>query len=312
MTTTLGPRVVVAWTHGGVGKTTVTTGIAAALSARGRRVATAKVGPDYIDPGYHELVTGRPGRNLDPWLCGQGAIGPLAGRAQRGCELLVVEGVMGLFDGTGETPDPSFASTAHVAQLLDAPVILVVDAAAMSTSVAALVSGFRDYARDVRLAGVILNRVGSNGHEQLLRAPSRRWRSRFSVRCDATTRWCCATSISGWCRWSSIRPSSGRGRPAGERGGGAGRPRRRDSGRTYRAVALGRRRARPVGRGERAGGRRRRSRVQLCIQTTSKRTCPRRSTVSLPAAVSPRRTRPSSVPTRHSCVTFAAGSRRDW
>jgi cobyrinic acid a,c-diamide synthase len=165
----LGPRVVVAGTHSGVGKTTVTTGLAAALAARGTPVATAKVGPDYIDPGYHALATGRPGRNLDPWLCGEAVIGPLAGRAARGCEVLLVEGVMGLFDGAAEPADPTFASTAHVAKLLDAPVVLVVDAAAMSTSVAALVAGFRDHDRDVRVAGVILNRVGSDGHEELLR-----------------------------------------------------------------------------------------------------------------------------------------------
>ncbi len=169
MTSTLGPRIVVAGTHSGVGKTTVSTGIAAAFASRGRRVATAKVGPDYIDPGYHALATGRPGRNLDPWLCGEAAILPLAGRAGRDADLLVVEGVMGLFDGAGDPSDPSFASTAHVARLLDAPVVLVVDAGAMSTSIAALVAGFRDFDPRVQLRGVILNRVGSEGHETLLR-----------------------------------------------------------------------------------------------------------------------------------------------
>ncbi len=168
MSTPLGPRLVVAGTHSGVGKTTVTTGIVAALVRRGLRVATAKVGPDYIDPGYHTLASGRPGRNLDPWLCGEHAIGALAGRAAGGCDLLVVEGVMGLFDGTGERTDPSYASTAHVAQLLDAPVVLVVDAAAMSTSVAALVSGYRDFDPRVQVRGVVLNRVGSDAHQALL------------------------------------------------------------------------------------------------------------------------------------------------
>ncbi len=169
MSATLGPRVVIAGTHSGVGKTSVTTGLARALTQRGTRVATAKVGPDYIDPGYHSLACGRPGRNLDPWLCGEGAIGPLAGRAGAGAEVLLVEGVMGLFDGSGAAGDPSFASTAHVARLLDAPVVLVVDAASMSTSVAALVSGFRDYDPSLALRGVVLNRVGSDGHEALLR-----------------------------------------------------------------------------------------------------------------------------------------------
>ncbi len=175
MPLTLGPRLVVAGTHSGVGKTTVATGLAAALTRRGMRVATAKVGPDYIDPGYHTLATRRPARNLDAWLCGEGTIASLAGRGSEGAEVLVVEGVMGLFDGAGHPDDPTFASTAHVARLLDAPVVLVVDAAAMSTSVAALVSGFRSFDPRVRVAGVLLNRVGSEGHERLLRealAPS--------------------------------------------------------------------------------------------------------------------------------------------
>jgi cobyrinic acid a,c-diamide synthase len=157
----LGPRLVVAGTSSGVGKTTVATGLMAALRHRGVRVAAAKVGPDFIDPGYHALATGRPPRNLDAWICGPDAIAPLAARAGEGAEVLVIEGVMGLFDG------PS--STAEVAGLLDAPVVLVVDAAAMSGSVAALVHGFATFDPTVRVAGVILNRVGSDGHETLLR-----------------------------------------------------------------------------------------------------------------------------------------------
>ena len=139
MSAVLGPRLVVAGTHSGVGKTTVATGLMAALAARGGRVAAAKVGPDFIDPGYHALATGRPGRNLDAWLSGPDAIGPLAGRAAAGSDILVVEGVMGLFDGASDgTP----SSTADVARLLAAPVVLVVDAAALSQSVAAVVHGF--------------------------------------------------------------------------------------------------------------------------------------------------------------------------
>ena len=162
----LGPRLVVAGTHSGVGKTTVTTGLLAALAAGGHRPAAAKVGPDFIDPCYHALACGRPPRNLDPWLCGSAAIGPLAARAGDGADLLVVEGVMGLFDGAADgTP----SSTADVAGLLDAPVLLVVDAEAMAGSVAAVVHGFATLEPAVHLAAVVLNRVASDGHEAMLR-----------------------------------------------------------------------------------------------------------------------------------------------
>lgn len=162
----LGPRLVVAGTHSGVGKTTVATGLLAALRRAGHRPAAAKVGPDFIDPGYHALASGRPPRNLDPWLCGPESILPLAARAAIGADILVVEGVMGLFDGAA---DGVPSSTADVARALDAPVVLIVDAAAMSTSVAALVHGYSTFEPSVRIAGVVLNRVGSDGHEILLR-----------------------------------------------------------------------------------------------------------------------------------------------
>ena len=162
----LGPRLVVAGTHSGVGKTTVATGLLRALRRAGHRPAGAKVGPDFIDPGYHALACGRPPRNLDAWLCGSEAVPPLAARAAAGADVLVVEGVMGLYDGAADgTP----SSTADVARLLEAPVVLVVDAAAMSTSVAALVSGYVGFDPTVQVAGVVLNRVGSDGHETLLR-----------------------------------------------------------------------------------------------------------------------------------------------
>ena len=164
----LGPRLVVAGTSSGVGKTTVATGLMAALRARGLSVAAAKVGPDFIDPGYHAVATGRPGRNLDAWMCGVDAVGPLAGRAGAGADVLVVEGVMGLFDGSGDPAGPA-ASTAEVAGLLGAPILLVVDAAAVGASVAATVHGFATFDAAVAVAGVILNRVGSDGHEALLR-----------------------------------------------------------------------------------------------------------------------------------------------
>jgi cobyrinic acid a,c-diamide synthase len=163
---TLGPRLVVAGTHSGVGKTTVATGLLAALRAAGHRPAAAKVGPDFIDPGYHALACGRPPRNLDPWLCGTDAIGPLAARAGEAAGLLVVEGVMGMFDGAA---DGTLSSTADVARLIGAPVLLVVDAEAMAGSVAAVVHGFATLDPAVRLAGVVLNRVASDGHETMLR-----------------------------------------------------------------------------------------------------------------------------------------------
>lgn len=161
------PRIVVAAPASGHGKTTVATGLMAALRGRGLAVSGHKVGPDYIDPGYHSLATGRPGRNLDPVLCGEDLVAPLFRHGARGADVAVVEGVMGLYDGRGTT---AYGSTAHVAALLDAPVVLVVDAAAQGRSVAALVSGFAAYDTSVRLGGVVLNRVGSDRHEEILRA----------------------------------------------------------------------------------------------------------------------------------------------
>jgi cobyrinic acid a,c-diamide synthase len=160
------PRLVVAAPSSGAGKTTVATGLMAAFRGRGLAVSPHKVGPDYIDPGYHALATGRPGRNLDPVLVGEELIAPLFLHGAAGADIAVVEGVMGLFDGRGST---EYGSTAHVAHLLDAPVVLVVDASSQSRSVAALVHGFMAYDEDLRLAGVVLNRVGSDRHEQLLR-----------------------------------------------------------------------------------------------------------------------------------------------
>ena len=168
----LGPRLVVAGTHSGVGKTTIATGLMAALRSTGLHVASAKVGPDFIDPGYHSIATGRPPRNLDAWMCGRDALGPLASRAAVGCDLLVIEGVMGLFDGSVDpmvSGELATASTAQVAAELQAPILLVIDGSSMSTSAAALVNGFAKHHADVRVAGIVLNRVGSDTHEMLLR-----------------------------------------------------------------------------------------------------------------------------------------------
>jgi len=160
------PRLVVAAPASGHGKTTVATGLMAALSARGLAVSGHKAGPDYIDPGYHALATGRPARNLDPVLCGADTIAPLFAHGATGADIAVIEGVMGLFDGRGTTAE---GSTAHIAALLGAPVMLVVDASAQGRSVAALVCGFASFDPGLRLAGVILNRVGSARHEEILR-----------------------------------------------------------------------------------------------------------------------------------------------
>ncbi|MFE9839767.1 cobyrinate a,c-diamide synthase [Streptomyces sp. NPDC005551] len=161
------PRLVVAAPASGSGKTTVATGLMAAFASRGLAVSPHKVGPDYIDPGYHALATGRVGRNLDAYLCGAELVAPLFAHGARGCDLAVVEGVMGLYDGAAGQGE--LASTAHVAKLLRAPVVLVVDASSQSRSVAALVHGFASWDPEVRVAGVILNKVGSDRHETLLR-----------------------------------------------------------------------------------------------------------------------------------------------
>ncbi|WP_375489463.1 cobyrinate a,c-diamide synthase [uncultured Mycobacterium sp.] len=165
------PAVVVAAPASGGGKTTVATGLIGALRRAGHRVAGFKVGPDFIDPGYHALASGRPGRNLDPVLVGEQLIGPLYAHGAAGADIAVVEGVMGLFDGRiGTDPAiPAAGSTAHVAALLGAPVIIVVDARGQSHSIAALLHGFSTFDAATRIAGVVLNRVGSARHEQVLR-----------------------------------------------------------------------------------------------------------------------------------------------
>ncbi|MGO9784197.1 MAG: cobyrinate a,c-diamide synthase [Streptosporangiaceae bacterium] len=169
------PRLVIAAPASGSGKTTVACGLMAALRAAGLAVSGHKAGPDYIDPGYHVLATGRPARNLDPFLCGEDRIVPLFRHGARGADVAVVEGVMGLFDGAGDqsrgagAADPGFGSTAHVARLLGAPIVLVIDAAAMGRSAGAVAAGFAGFDPRTTVAGVILNRVASDRHERLLR-----------------------------------------------------------------------------------------------------------------------------------------------
>ena len=165
------PAVVIAAPASGSGKTTIATGLMGALRAAGHAVAGFKVGPDFIDPGYHALATGRPGRNLDPVLVGPDLIGPLYRHGSDDADIAVIEGVMGLFDGRIEPGSATVAtgSTAHVAGLVGAPVILVVDARGQSHSIAALLHGFATFDTATRIGGVILNRVGSPRHEQVLR-----------------------------------------------------------------------------------------------------------------------------------------------
>lgn len=159
------PRIVIAGTHSGVGKTTIATGLMAALKNRGCPIQGYKVGPDYIDPSYHTAATGRPSRNLDRWLLGDKL--PAVFTQTATDQWAVIEGVMGLFDGMSGTA--GFGSTADVAKLIQAPVILIVDAYSMSRSVAALVHGFNSFDPEVTINGVILNRVKSSGQEQILR-----------------------------------------------------------------------------------------------------------------------------------------------
>lgn len=164
-------RLIIAAPASGHGKTTVAAGLMAAFSERGVAVSGHKVGPDFIDPSYHCLATGLPARNLDPFLQGEQRVVPLFLHGARRAEIAVIEGVMGMFDGMLGTE--GYSSTAHVAQLLDAPVVLVVDASAASRSVAAVVLGFANYDPNVRLAGVILNKLGSQRHEDEIRAALR-------------------------------------------------------------------------------------------------------------------------------------------
>ncbi len=160
------PRIIIAGTQSGVGKTTVAMGLIAALRRRGVSVQPFKVGPDYIDPSHLERAADCPPRNLDTWLLTPQKVQQVFQRASRTADLAVIEGVMGLFDGYGGTTERG--STAEVAKLLKSPVILVVDGSHMARSAAAIVKGCREFDRSVPLAGVIFNRV-SERHFQLLR-----------------------------------------------------------------------------------------------------------------------------------------------
>lgn len=164
------PRLVVAAPASGHGKTTVATGLMAALARAGHTVSGHKVGPDYIDPGYHALATGRPGRNLDPHLVGEERLVPLLLHGAAGADLAVIEGVMGLYDG--QIGGDGFASTAHVAAVTRTPVILVVDISSASRTIAATIHGLCTWSQPaVDVVGVILNKAGSPRHaEEVVRS----------------------------------------------------------------------------------------------------------------------------------------------
>lgn len=161
------PRIVVAGTESGCGKTTIASGLMAALKERGLAVQPFKTGPDFIDPTHHTALCGRISRNLDPFMMGEDGVVRTFASASSGSDIAVIEGAMGLFDGVEGT---DFASTAHVARILEAPVILVVDAEAASRSVHAVVRGFLSFDPRIRIAGVIFNRLGSAKHREMIAA----------------------------------------------------------------------------------------------------------------------------------------------
>ena len=165
------PRLVVSGTSSGVGKTSVACGVIRALRGAGAAVQAFKVGPDYIDTGYLAEASGRPAANLDTWMMGRAGVVSEYEDASEGADVSVIEGVMGYYDGSGED---GAHSTYHVAGLLRAPVVLVVDAGRTGHSVGAAVLGFRRYRRGSNIAGVILNRLGSERHEAMCRAAAGR------------------------------------------------------------------------------------------------------------------------------------------
>lgn len=161
------PRLVIAGTNSGCGKTTITAGILAGLVKRGHRVQPFKVGPDYIDPMFHTYITKRHSRNLDSWMLEEETLKYLFAKNAADADITVIEGVMGMYDGFGAKS--KVGSTAHVAVMLQAPVILVLNAEGMSLSAAAIVEGFRTFDRDVNIRGVILNNIKTDAHYELLK-----------------------------------------------------------------------------------------------------------------------------------------------
>lgn len=161
------PRLIIAGTGSGAGKTTVTLGLMKALAQRGLSVQGFKCGPDYIDPTYHTAVTGRPSRNLDAWMTSPAYVKQTFQRASAGQDISIIEGVMGLYDG--KDPLSNIGSTAEIAMITQTPVILVVDVRSMARSAAAIVLGFQQLEPELNIAGVIVNRCGSAGHYAIVK-----------------------------------------------------------------------------------------------------------------------------------------------
>lgn len=158
------PRLVIAGVHSGAGKTTVVAGLLAALAGSGLKVQSYKIGPDYIDPGFHQLASGKPAHNLDTWLLPEQEMLAIFSDTAAGSDLVIIEGVMGLYDG-GRS---GVSSTAAIAKLLKAPVVLIIDARSMGESAAAIALGFKLYDPAVDFAGVIINRIGSASHQAMV------------------------------------------------------------------------------------------------------------------------------------------------
>ena len=161
-------RLVIAGTGSGVGKTTCTIGIMAALHQKGYTVQGFKCGPDYIDPSYHTAVTGRISRNLDSWMFKHDTVREIVARASKGADISIIEGVMGFYDG--KSPLENTGSTAEISMITESPVLLIVNCASMARSAAAIVKGFQTLATGPNIVGVIANQVGSVGHYKIVKA----------------------------------------------------------------------------------------------------------------------------------------------
>ena len=165
----MAPGLVIAAPSSGSGKTLLTLGLLAHLAGRGLRVVSAKVGPDYIDPAFHAAATGRPCLNLDAWAMRPASLAGLVGAVSRDADWVVCEGVMGLFDGAAVAGGASAGASADVAAATGWPVVLLIDGRGMTGSAAAVLKGFATYRDDVRIAGVIFNRVAGDKHKRMIR-----------------------------------------------------------------------------------------------------------------------------------------------